>query len=168
VTLVTVDAVELLPDTLDPESLRLAYEEGLKSQPMQSEWADAVDKKVVAVFTVSALLIGVAPALKHAAFGSPAWWCFLIAMAFWCLAGGCAVFAYQARALQVLHPQFLLSADWLGSSVNAYRYHRLRFIGELHEANAAALDQKARWLKRSIRFTAAEVLAIAVALILAP
>jgi hypothetical protein len=148
----------------DEATVAAAYEESLQVQALQSQRSDAIDLKIVVVFTVTSVILTLIPAIGRLEAEG-------VVLAFWVLAGvawvfaaGACLFGFQPRALEIgPNPKTLLDARWLGLTVNEFRLCRMSEMGDSHDFNRDALDTKARWLTVAVWATAVEVLALLLA-----
>jgi hypothetical protein len=82
-------------DDFNRETVGLAYQEAAGLQQLYAQWADAVDGKVVAVFTVASAILGLAPAFKKLENAGPPLVCWVAAAACWVIA---VIFCYSVTA----------------------------------------------------------------------
>jgi hypothetical protein len=82
-------------ETWDAETIDLAYQESLPVQELQSQWSDAVDTKVIALFAAGSVLVTLVPTLHRPVAGLPSvLWC--VAGVCWVLAAGMCCFAFPS------------------------------------------------------------------------
>ena len=109
------------PVVYDPqwpqETVQLAYEEAKKVEQMAVDWADAVDKKVVAVFAVAAAIVTFAPTIQRpgTAFGPLLMW--VVAIACFLRAAWFCHEAYTPRSFGIgPDPSTIQAKEWLAPS----------------------------------------------------
>jgi hypothetical protein len=149
--------VEVWPETGDRETLHLAYDEAVRADATCVAWADAQDTKIVAVFSVGAVILALAPT------GGVL---FAIAAVFWVLGAASLFRAYKMAKFHVSpDPSVLRGEAWLGLSSTEFRVERLRELASSFTVNCDVLSRKATWLQIGFWLTGAEVLFLAVALL---
>lgn len=146
------------------DAVEIGYQESLRIQEIQSQWSDAIDSKVVAVFTVGSVIVTLIPTFHRLGPGLPStlW---LVASAFWLLAAIASGLAFHPRALEIgPNPSGFLEGRWLSLNANEFRLCRLSELGESYAFNRDKLGSKALWLQVAMYLTAAEVLCLILAL----
>jgi hypothetical protein len=149
------------------ETAELAYSEAREAAREADKWADVVDTKAVAVFTVAAGAVTLAPSLQRGA-SSPLqallWLAALI-----CFLGS-AYYSYCAYKPHDFRfgpdPLRLQTPEWLALPPGRYRYRMLEWLGKNYEHNSGVTERKAKALTRAMRWTAFEVIALSLAVIL--
>jgi hypothetical protein len=127
-------------------------------------WAESLDAKIVAVFSVSSVLISLAPALTSGSksFGTIVFW--ILALVFWVRAALECYRAYRPRDFTVgPSPQKTLDPKWLRLKPSQYYFYAIRDMGESHEANRGLIAEKAQHMSAALFATALEVLCLAFA-----
>jgi hypothetical protein len=159
------------PVVYDPgwpqETNQLAYEEAKKVEQFAVDWADSVDKKVVAVFAVAAAIVTFVPTIQQpgTALGPLLMW--VVAIACFLRAAWFCNRAYAPRPFGVgPDPATIQAKEWLALPVGKYRYRMLEHMGKAVAYNRAQANAKAEYLTRAIGWTAGEVTALALALVL--
>ncbi len=143
------DAAELA----EPSALALAYAESLTVQPALLDWSDAMDTKLIAIFSVSSVIVTLVPTLGPAGLASSRLW--LAALAAWGFAAYFCCAALMPRSLQVgPDPGKLLGDDWLSLSAPAFLRARLTYMAEAYNENVPVLVQKAGRIRRALLATA--------------
>jgi hypothetical protein len=151
----------------DEETILLAYEASKELPATFSAWADAVDNKVVATFSVGAVLVVLLPALQQQP-PTPAATIFLgLALGFWVFAAVACYRAYRPVGLRVEpNPRLLLNPKWLELSPKRFRYWRLHWLGKTFTHNSDQLARKTEHLGQALILTAAEVFCLLLSLVL--
>lgn len=151
------------------ESIHLAYEEATRLQSLYGQRRDAIDNRVVVVFGLASAIAALAPILYRPASYGPTVVFWAAALAAWSLAVGLCHAAYRSSELRPdLDPGRLLTKEWLTLQPARFRAIRIREMSRTLICNRDELDRKANYLGLAILCTAAEVLALAIALILTP
>lgn len=147
------------------ETLRLAFEEAGRLPPIYGEWLTAIDTKLVGIFSVASVIIGLAPSLKWGAqlTGIPraAW---LVAVGAWLGTVWLCYVGYRPRPVRFgVIPDKLRESEWTHLTPDEYRYFRLRDMGKTFDTNGDQILAKANLASWAMRMTALEVLALLVA-----
>jgi hypothetical protein len=159
--------IEEAREDLDDKTLQLAFDEAVRLDAGTSGWADALDRKLVAIFSVGTLVFGLAPNLPGLKQGGLVTALFLLAGGFWLISAGYVLRAFRVTGYRrTPDPDTLRGEAWLSLSSANYRVHRLRELGRSVNANWNVLTQKAKWVQRGLYWTAAEVFVLAVAFVL--
>ena len=164
------DAVAVWDGTRKPETIALAFEESTALRAMYTTWFDAADAKIVAVFSVGAAIVGLAPALhwgkRLSGLPRDLW---IFALVAWLVAAFCCWSAYSPREFRIdPHPRILTGSDWLSLDTAEYRFYRLEDMGKTHDKNLDQVKRKAGLVRWAMIATAAEVVALAAAFLLNP
>lgn len=147
------------------ETSEQAYHEAREAVLAADKWADAIDRKAVAVFSVSALTMMLAPMVQGGArlpaFQAAAWLgalvCFLVATYNFRR-------AYKPRSFRVgPNPGALQTPEWLALPVACYRYRMLEWLGKTFEDNRRITDEKAAALDAAVFWAALEVVLLSLA-----
>ena len=148
----------------DWRTLQTAFDESLAANEISYGWADAIDGKIVAVFTLATAIAGVFPighpkvalsigSISGLVVGFLGW----MAAVFFCWRG------YAPRGFKLgPSPQALLEGNWLGRSLANYQWYRLHYLGLSFDQNTEACEAKARDLGSAMLATALEVLMLSV------
>lgn len=147
------------------ETLRLAFEESVALSPVYGQWADAIDRKLLAVFGLASVIISLAPSLQWGSglVGGPRYAWYVAAGAWGVVAGLCYV-AYRPRDFRLgPNPATLQNSAWTHLTPTEYRYFSLGDMGKTFEQNRAQIMKKADLLGVMLVFTAVEVVALLVA-----
>jgi hypothetical protein len=148
------------------DTMQVAYAEAQEAVGQSAAWADALDTKVTGVFAVAAIIVTVVPTFQqvHSA-GVGFFW--LVAFACFLGAAWNARLAYQPRPFRFgPNPSLLRDKEWLALPADRYRYRMLRWLGDTFEYNNETINSKADALSRAIAWTAIEVVALGLALVL--
>ena len=150
---------------LNKDTLQLAYEDATRIQPLLASWSDALDTKVVAVFSVASALLTFGPAFRNPT-GTDAGKVLLIgAGVFWAVAAFFCRKAFNPRHMMIgPHPDVIQQPEWLGALPDEYRRARLTDMADAYAFNRGHLTGKADALRGAIAFTAIETLLLALAL----
>jgi hypothetical protein len=146
----------------DEKTVQAAFDESAALYGRLPEWADAIDKKVITVFTLATGIGGVASAFQpwHAdSVGSLV--CLIVALA--ALVGAviaCAVSYWPHDFSFGPLPKQLIAGDWFGRPLSDYQFHRMRRMGQSIERNRDQINIKARRLTYAMIGTGVEVLAL--------
>lgn len=146
------------PKWAHDETLSLAYEEAKGVQTLLSSWSDALDAKVVAVFGVASIIMGLAPVLRRP--DAPGWTLIvlLLALACWLAAVFNCRRAYSPKDFRVgPDPASIQESDWRDLTPAEYRRFRLRDMADSCDFNQERVLEKANALGWAILFTAVEV-----------
>jgi hypothetical protein len=154
-------------ESVNEQTTQLAYEEATRLQTFYATWADSLDGKTVAVFSVGSAIFGLTPLFRNYPPQGGAFYVWIAAGICWIIAAILCHDAYTPRALRVdPDPKRLCTSEWLRLPPDEYRFYRLRDLGKTHEQNRDVLDEKAWSLRFAMWFTAGEVLLLAVAFVL--
>lgn len=164
-------AREVRPAPWDPAwpqgTIEIAYEEAKKVEHVAAGWADEVDKKVIAVFTVAAAIVTFVPTVQRpgTAIGPLTMW--VVAIACFLRAAWFCYQAYSPRPFRLgPDPKTIRCKDWMALSPGKYRYQMLEFMGRAVIHNQDQANRKADALASALGWTAGEVAALALALVL--
>lgn len=152
----------------DLPSLDLAYEASKGHYEMVARWVDSIDNKIIAVFSVASLLIGILATFKGV---SPEWhftfiiFClataFFIATATFCWKG------FRTRTFIMGNNPRKLLEQYAPLNPDETKRYLLKYWGENYEYNLTVLRQKSSALKWAIPSAGVEVLLLLCWLILA-
>ena len=137
----------------DDETLNLAYEQCAASREAVNGLADALDNKVLAIFSVTTAVAGLAPSLSRRPNTPPVspWQtlCYFVAGLAWVYVVVQCYRAYRPSDFAITpRPSKLLDRKWLGLTPAQYRFFAIRDAGEAHEINATLVLERG-WLVRS-------------------
>ena len=147
-------------------SLDLAYEVSKGHYEMVAKWIDSIDSKIVAVFSVASLFIGILLTFKGV---TPMWdWVFII----FCLAAASfvatAYFCWNGfrtrRFIMGNNPRKLLE-QYASREPDYTKEYLLKYWGENFEHNLSILQQKAFALRWAITCAGIEVILLLVWLV---
>lgn len=144
-------------------SLDLIYELTKRNYQTVAQWADSLDNKVVGLFGLSAVVVGVVTAVTAA---SIAWdvriipFCMAIA-AF--VVGSCfALKSYQSREFMLGYDPGVLLEDYAPLEPDEAKYLIMKYDGQNWEHNRQLLNDKADALRWAIIATAFELTALVI------
>lgn len=154
-------------ETMNEETIRLAYDEAKALRTLYTDWGDALDAKTVAVFSVASVILSVAPLFHESTPRGLALVVLIAAVICWGVAVMFCHDAYTPRGLRVdPSPHKLLSPAWLSLPPGQFYFFRLRDMAKTHNHNRDTLDDKADRLRWATAFVAAEVALLALAFML--
>ena len=154
-------------DSMDPATVEMMYEETTSSGSFMATWADAVDAKVIAIFSVASLLIGAIPAIGGIKASGWEWTPWIVAAFGWFGAGWFCIGAFRTRSFRVgPDPSKLLNEAWTHLTPDAYRSYRVRDLAKDWLSNWEAINAKAEAMAWAIPMVAIEATALVVALML--
>jgi hypothetical protein len=151
----------------DAASVKLAYEESTGLLARQDQWLGAIETKVTTVLTVASAAITVASTLQDAV---PVGWTLVVwaaALVAYIAAMVECVRAYNVRTYKSdPDPKHMLITEYLTLSEGQFRIVRLRDIADTYRHNRDVVTEIAHHLGWALRWAAAEVVLVAVALLL--
>jgi hypothetical protein len=142
------------------ETAALAYQESLRATEALTGWYEALDGKAVAVFSVSSLIVGLAPKVAVAR-GIP----WAVALVAWGISAGACFWALLPKDFRFdPKPKVLMNEAWLRLDPVAFRRFRLEDVAVTYRVNSEAYKLKSKILMVAIGATVIEVISLAVAL----
>jgi hypothetical protein len=155
-----------MADTLEPlqhdtETTAMAYQESVASVQTLASWYEALDTKIVAVFSVSSVIAVLAPKVADAP--KVIW---ILALAAWGIAAIACFVAFNTRRYTLdPNPNVLINDKWLELSPDEFREHRLKRVVQTYGENRKAYNKKDFALKLAMYATGAEVLCLVIAML---
>jgi len=144
------------------ETLKLAFERCEASREAVHGLADAIDNKVLAIFSVTTAVAGLAPSLNHGPgrpLASP--WqtlCYFIAGLAWAYVVIQCYRAYSPSQYAITpRPSSLLDGRWLGLTPAQFQFFAIRDAGEAHEINAALILKRGWFVRSAMIATVVEI-----------
>jgi hypothetical protein len=160
----TAASIPAFDDAWDAETLRLAFQDSAQMLTVDVTWAESLDAKVVAIFSVSSVVVGLAPALTAGSKSPGTWLFWAAALLSWGWAAVHCYRAYRPRDFTVgPSPQKTLDSKWLSLDPSKYRFYAIRDMAEAHEKNRRLFAEKAQHMDTALFATALEVLCLALA-----
>ena len=151
----------------EDETVTLAYEATKELPQLFSNWADAIDNKIVANFTVASALVTLVPTFQEVERTIPVVVCLGLAIGFWAVSVLACYRAYRPMRFRIEpNPRALMGPSWLTKKPMHFRYSRMHWLGETYEHNSAKIEFKAEWLGYAMLLTAGEVFWLALAILL--
>jgi hypothetical protein len=151
----------------DEETVALAYDASKDLPQLFSNWADAIDNKVVATFGVASALLTIVPTLQGVQRTTGVVVCLGVAVGFWVIAVVACYNAYRPIGLRIEpNPKTFLAPSWLTKKPMHFRYSRMQWLGKTFEHNQDKLARKAEWLGYAMLLAAVEVFCLALAVLL--
>jgi len=145
--------------TNDLPSLDLAFDVSKGHYEMVAKWIDSIDNKIVAVFSVASLLIGLLATFRGVTPEySFTFMLFCLATASFIVTGGFCWHGFRTRTFIMGNNPKKLLEQYALRSPNYTKRYLLKYWGENFEHNLCILRQKAVALKWAIRFAGVEVL----------
>ncbi len=139
----------------NPETLKLAFEESKAITLRLEDAIGEIDRKIVILFTLSAAIAGLAPALSGTAINVWAW---RIGGLAWGMGAIACLLGYWPRNLSVSpNPNRIYRPRWLAIETDEYRLKRLGTMRHDYSKNKSFLDAKARWLRWAMVAVALEI-----------
>jgi hypothetical protein len=153
----------------DDETVALAYDASKDVPQLFSDWADAIDNKVVATFGVASVLLTIVPIVRDTPRTIGVVLCLGLALGFWVAAVAACYKAYRPIGLRIEpNPRAFLAPSWLTRKPMHFRYGRMQWLGETFDHNKGQLAHKVEWLGYAMILTAVEVFWLALVVIFAP
>lgn len=157
---------EQVPPTTDA-TMEIMFDEARQGQAFLSQWADAIDAKVLGVFGAASVLIGAIPAIGGVKAHGWEWTPWVVAGIAWAIASILCWMAYGTRSyLLGPDPSTILNESWTSLAPNSYRFYRIRDMGKAWSNNQEVINEKAEALGWALPFVAIETGALLVALML--
>jgi hypothetical protein len=146
------------------ETASLAYEASRETRDRLGAWADALDTKLLGVFTVGGVILTFTPSLQPHSTRPAVLGCWIGAAVAWLFALGFGFHGYRPAALRVgPDPNAFLDSAWLMKSPLHFRLWQIAEMAESFRRNHETLMLKATSLKWALGFTALEILALSAA-----
>ena len=150
-------------------ALESAFQEAQGSREFVSQWSDALDAKIIAVFSLASVLMGAVPTvggIEEEGWNLVPWG---VAATAWVVTIVLSSLAFAPRIFRVgPDPSVLIGEQWIGAGSTRERYYffRLRDLAKDWVRNWDIVNTKARMLGLAIPFTAIETGALVIALAL--
>lgn len=145
-------------ETLDEDTARLAYEHARETYRALDAAADALDRKVLAMFAVSSAIVTLAPLLTRITPQTVSWGLWLIAGSAW---AGSAFWSWQGFKPRDHRtdptPRDLATPEWLGLEQGPYYLARLNYVAAAVEANERTIADRGKALRFAFAFALMEV-----------
>jgi len=139
----------------NPQTLELAFDESKDLTAKQDAWIEAIDQKLVAVFTLASAAAGLVPALADT---SNAIWLWGAGVAAWFVAAVLSLLGFWPRKMFVSpNPAAIYVPSWLAIPVQEYRMKRLGSLGSVYLGNKALISRKAEMLRYAMASSAVEI-----------
>jgi hypothetical protein len=146
----------------NPEALKLAFEESKDLTVRQDAWIEAIDQKLVAVFTLASAVAGLVPALADT---SSAVWLWRAGGAAWFVAAALSLLGFWPRKMFVSpNPDGIYKPAWLAIEIDEYRMKRLWSLGTVYLGNKELISRKAGLLRYAMVGATVEVALFALAI----
>ena len=144
----------------DENTVQAAFDESVKLEAISYEWADAIDRKAITIFTLATAIASVAPRLFQFAgdFNQRADWFIGLGCFSGLVAAICCFASYKPNDFAVSpNPLAVRDKSWMELSPSSYRWNRMRELGNAVEKNRKQCNLKAYWLSCAIGATIVEV-----------
>lgn len=144
-------------------SLDLAYEASKGHYEMVAKWNDSLDNKIIAVFSVASLLIGILAAFKSVqAISSPT---FYLAAVFFIVTASLCWKGFKPKTFMMGNNPKKLLEQYAPLNTNDAKWYLLKYSGENYEHNLSILRQKSSALKWAVSTAGIEVMLLLIWLI---
>ena len=142
----------------NPETARLTYEHAREVYRIVDAATDVIDRKVVAVFTVTSAIAVLAPILGQAALWSDRWWLSAGAVIMWGLAAFECWQAFKPQRYRT-DPDVatIATPEWLALSPGAFYVERLASVRESIKQNVSIVTRRATALRGALTCALVEV-----------
>lgn len=148
----------------DDATVRLAFEESKEINAKLDEWIEAIDRKIVTLFTLSSGVAGLVPAIAET---SDQIWIWRGGGAAWLVAAVLCLVAFWPRKMLVSpDPVGIYRPKWLAIDEDRYRMKRLGSLGTIYKENIALVSEKARLLRFAMLASGVEIGLFALAIFL--
>ena len=145
-------------------TLRAAYDDATRMLGVDVSWAESLDTKIVATFSVSSAVVGLAPSLASGEKSVETWLFWILALVFWAWAAWQCYRAFEPRDFTVgPSPGKTLDPKWLSLDLPRYYFYSIRDASDAHDANRALIAKKAGHLTSALFASALEVFCLAIA-----
>jgi len=148
----------------NPETVMLAFEESRDIVARLDAWIDAIDQKIVTVFTLASALAGLVPAVADTT--STIWAWRLGGLAWIVTAILCTRGLWPQKAAVCPSPYRIYTPRWLARDAEEYRMKRLGSLGSVYLENVALIRLKARLLRYAMVAAAGEIALFGLAMFL--
>ena len=159
-------------DAWSADTLQMAYEESASTRDVASSLAEAIDTKVVAMFSVASAIIGLTPSLHGAgdliaAATHPSPWrlfFYFVGAVAWVYVAIQCYRAYRPHDFAVgPNPNKALNGAWLRLTPAKYKYYAIKEMGRAHEINASHILRRGALIRWVMIATIVEVLSLGLA-----
>ena len=151
------------------ETVRHAFVEAQGVVRTLLEWANALDAKIAAVFTLSTTIAGLVPILSLLSDRTSSdWvvWLWGAGGALWVATSFSCIRAYRVQSFIVgITPCQLEEKGWLNLTEFFYLSYRLEDMGTQAKSLRCNLDNKAGWLGWSLRMLTLQIIVLAIAVV---
>jgi len=151
----------------DQKTLELAYTEARETQDRLERWADALDGKIVSLFTIGSAALGAAAVFVERPFSAGTLVLGWLGFALWGIATYSALRGFNPKEF-VFGPDIraIVKPEWLNEPPARYQALRLEDLAAAYAENRETLTEKAESLRLAVICTTLEIAALVVAALL--